>query len=115
MAKGWMSKLIVQNAGEDVNTQIAQIRNLIASKVNLILINPNSATALVPVIKEAQAAGILCIIYDQPRGQPPLPQRAHEPVVLDGSHRRLDGQAAQRPGQHRLHQRHRGPAGQHRA
>jgi ribose transport system substrate-binding protein len=66
IARGWMSKLIVQNAGEDVNTQIAQIRNLIASKVNLILINPNSATALVPVIKEAQDAGILCIIYDQP-------------------------------------------------
>ncbi len=66
IAKGWVSKLIVQNAGEDVNTQIAQIRNLIASKVNLILINPNSATALVPVIKEAQAAGILVIIYDQP-------------------------------------------------
>ena len=70
-AKGWVSKLIVQNAGEDVNTQIAQIRNLIASKVNLILINPNSATALIPVIKEAQAAGILCIIYDQPVDNPP--------------------------------------------
>jgi ribose transport system substrate-binding protein len=71
IARGWMSKLIVQNAGEDVNTQIAQIRNLIASKVNLILINPNSATALVPVIKEAQAAGILCIIYDQGVDNPP--------------------------------------------
>ena len=71
IARGWMSKLIVQNAGEDVNTQIAQIRNLIASKVNLILINPNSATALVPVIKEAQDAGILCIIYDQPVDNPP--------------------------------------------
>jgi ribose transport system substrate-binding protein len=66
VAKGWVSKLIVQNAGEDVNTQIAQIRNLIQSKVNLILINPNSATALNPVIKEAQAAGITCILYDQP-------------------------------------------------
>ncbi len=70
-AKGWVSKLIVQNAGEDVNTQIAQIRNLIASKVNLILINPNSATALTPVIKEAQNAGITCIIYDQPIANPP--------------------------------------------
>ena len=70
-AKGWVSKLIVQNAGPDVNTQIAQIRNLIASKVNLLLINPNSATALTPVIKEAQAAGILCIIYDQPIANTP--------------------------------------------
>jgi len=64
--KGWVSKLIVQNAGPDVNTQIAQIRNLIASKVNLLLINPNSATALDPVIKEAQDAGIQVIVYDQP-------------------------------------------------
>jgi len=71
IARGWMSKLIVQNAGEDVSTQIAQIRNLIASKVNLILIDPNSATALLPVIKEAQDAGILCIIYDQPMNNPP--------------------------------------------
>jgi ribose transport system substrate-binding protein len=71
VAKGWVSKLIVQNAGEDVNTQIAQIRNLIASKVNLLLINPNSATALVPVIKEAQAAGITVIIYDQGVDTPP--------------------------------------------
>jgi ribose transport system substrate-binding protein len=69
--KGWVSKLIVQNAGPDVNTQIAQIRNLIASKVDLLLINPNSATALTPVIKEAQAAGVLCIIYDQPIANPP--------------------------------------------
>ncbi len=63
---GWTSKLIIQNAGPDVNTQIAQIRNLIASKVNLLLINPNSATALNPVIKEAQNAGILVIVYDMP-------------------------------------------------
>jgi ribose transport system substrate-binding protein len=68
--KGWVSKLIVQNAGPDVNTQIAQIRNLIASKVNLLLINPNSSTALDPVIKEAQDAGILVIVYDQPVPNP---------------------------------------------
>jgi ribose transport system substrate-binding protein len=68
--KGWASKLIVQNAGPDVNTQIAQIRNLIASKVNLLLINPNSSTALDPVIKEAQDAGILVIVYDQPVPNP---------------------------------------------
>jgi ribose transport system substrate-binding protein len=64
--KGWASKLIVQNAGPDVNTQIAQIRNLIASKVNLLLVNPNSATALNPVLAEAKNAGIVVIVYDQP-------------------------------------------------
>ena len=64
--RGWASKLIVQNAGPDVNTQIAQIRNLIASKVNLLLVNPNSGTALNPVLTEAKNAGIVVIVYDQP-------------------------------------------------
>jgi ribose transport system substrate-binding protein len=64
--RGWASKLIVQNAGPDVNTQIAQIRNLIASKVDLLLVNPNSATALNPVLKEAVDAKIVVIVYDQP-------------------------------------------------
>ena len=68
--KGWVSKFIVQNAGSDVNTQIAQIRNMIASKVDLLLINPNSATALNPVIKEAQKAGVVVIEYDQPIENP---------------------------------------------
>ena len=69
--KGWASKLIVQNAGPDVNTQIAQIRNLIASKVNLLLVNPNSASALTPVLTEAVNAGITVIVYDQPTRVPP--------------------------------------------
>lgn len=68
--KGWVDKLIIQNAGPDVNTQIAQIRNLIASGVNLLLINPNSGTALNPVIEEAQEAGILAIVYDMPVDNP---------------------------------------------
>ncbi len=63
---GIVDKLIIQNAGPDVNTQIAQIRNLITSDVDLLLVNPNSTTALIPVIEEAQEAGILVIVYDQP-------------------------------------------------
>jgi ribose transport system substrate-binding protein len=68
--RGWASKLIVQNAGPDVNTQIAQIRNLIASKVDLLLVNPNSGTALSPVLTEAVNAGITVIVYDQPTTVP---------------------------------------------
>ena len=68
--QGLVSKLIVQNAGSDVNTQIAQIRNLIASKVNLLLVNPNSGTALNPVLTEAVNAGIVVIVYDQPVNPP---------------------------------------------
>jgi len=68
--KGITDKLIIQNAGPDVNTQIAQIRNLITSGVDLLLVNPNSTTALIPVIEEAQEAGILVIVYDQPIDNP---------------------------------------------
>jgi ABC-type sugar transport system substrate-binding protein len=68
--QGLVSKLTIQNAGTDVNTQIAQIRNLIASGIDLLLIIPNSATALNPVIEEAQEAGITVIVYEQPIDNP---------------------------------------------
>jgi ribose transport system substrate-binding protein len=69
--KGWVSTLIVQNAGEDTDIQIAQIRNLIARRAHLILIRPVSAAALRPVIRLAQDAGTLCILYDLPVSDPP--------------------------------------------
>ncbi len=62
--QGLVDRLIIQNAGPDVATQIAQIRLLIASGVDILLVNPNSATALNPVMEEAQEAGILVIVYD---------------------------------------------------
>lgn len=62
---GLISKLIVQHAGFEVELQISQIRNLINSKADIILINPNSQSALNPVIEEANAKGILVIVYDQ--------------------------------------------------
>jgi ribose transport system substrate-binding protein len=62
--EGIVSDYVVQNAGEDVNTQIAQIRNMISSGINLLLVCPNSSTALNPVLEEAQAAGVLVIVYD---------------------------------------------------
>ncbi|MFC4302537.1 ABC transporter substrate-binding protein [Cohnella boryungensis] len=64
--KGWVEKIIVQHAGVDVNNQIAQIRNMINAKVDLLLIDPNSETALNPVIEEAVKKGITVITFDQP-------------------------------------------------
>jgi ribose transport system substrate-binding protein len=63
--KGWISELYVQNAGQDVNNQIAQIRNMIDKKVDLLLIDPNSESALNPVIEEAHRKGIRVITFDQ--------------------------------------------------
>lgn len=64
--KGIVKEVIIQNAGVDVNTQIAQIRNMINSGVDLLMIDPNSETALNPVIEEAKAAKIPVIAFDAP-------------------------------------------------
>ena len=62
--QGIVDKLIIQNSAGDVNIQIAQIRNLSASKVDLLLMNASSVTALNPVIEEATKAGIIVIPFD---------------------------------------------------
>jgi ribose transport system substrate-binding protein len=63
--KGIVDKLLIQHAGFDVDTQISQIRNLINSDIDLLLINPNSLSALDPVIEEAVEKGILVFVFDQ--------------------------------------------------
>jgi ribose transport system substrate-binding protein len=62
---GLVNKVIVQHAGFEVELQISQIRNLINSNVDLLLVNPNSQSALSPVLEEANAKGILVIVFDQ--------------------------------------------------
>lgn len=64
MAKGMLKDTIVQQSGPDVQTQIQQIRNMISQGVDLICINPSSATGLTGVIEEANEAGIPCIVFD---------------------------------------------------
>jgi ribose transport system substrate-binding protein len=58
--------LTVNNSGTDAQKQIAAITDMIADKVDAILINPVSDTALDPVIAEACKQGILVISFDQP-------------------------------------------------
>ncbi len=64
-AKGMASKLVVQQAGADVNQQIQDIRNMIRQGVAVITVNANSATALNGVINEAKRAGIPVVSFDQ--------------------------------------------------
>lgn len=64
--KGIVDNLLIQHAGFDVDLQISQIRNLINSGIDLLLINPNSLSALDPVIEEAVDKGILVFAFDQP-------------------------------------------------
>lgn len=62
--QGVVSNVVIENANNDVSQQISQIQNMINSGVNAILIDPVSATGLLPVIAKAQAAGILVIPFD---------------------------------------------------
>ncbi len=64
-AKGLASKLIVQQAGADINQQIQDIRNMILQGVSVITMDPNSGTALDSVINEARRAGIPVTAFDQ--------------------------------------------------
>lgn len=64
-ASGLAGKLIVQQAGPDTAAQIQDVRNMIRSRVNVIMIDANSATALTGVIHEAKRANIPVIAFDQ--------------------------------------------------
>lgn len=61
---GVIDEYIVQQSGPDAQVQIQQIRNMIAEGVDMILINPASATGLTGVIEEARDAGIPSIVMD---------------------------------------------------
>jgi len=62
--RGWLKSVVVQQAGPDVAAQIQQIRNMINQGVDMLLINPASATGLTGVIEEAKEAGIPSIVMD---------------------------------------------------
>ncbi len=62
--KGMIEGVITQQSGADVQLQIQQIRNMINEGVDLLLINPASATGLTGVIEEAKDVGIPSIVMD---------------------------------------------------
>jgi ribose transport system substrate-binding protein len=61
-------KLIVKAASQEtsIEQQIRIIENLIAEKVDAIVVAPGNSFELVPVIRDAQAAGIIIINIDNP-------------------------------------------------
>jgi ribose transport system substrate-binding protein len=101
----------VANAGDDANLQVQQVRSLVAARANLILIDPLSPAALAPVIREAQEAGALCILFNQQVSDPPclnvaLDQEARMGALVDWLAKELGGRgnlvylagAAEQPG-----------------
>ena len=57
--------LTVNNSGTDPQKQIAAISDMISDKVDAILVNPASDTALDPILEEASKQGILVVAFDQ--------------------------------------------------
>ena len=59
-----VKELIVTEADGDISKQIADIEDLIAKKVDAILITAANPKALVPVVSKAMAAGIVVVDFD---------------------------------------------------
>lgn len=57
-------QVTVVSSNYDLNTQVAQIENFIAAKVQLILVNAADSKGIAPAIKKAKAAGIIVIAVD---------------------------------------------------
>jgi len=57
--------LVVLDAQDKVDKQVADVEDLIQKKVKVILVNPTDGAAVVPAIKRANAAGIPVITVDR--------------------------------------------------
>jgi len=57
-------KVTTVSAKYDLNTQVGQIENFIASKVDLIIVNASDPKGIAPVLKKARDAGIVVMAVD---------------------------------------------------
>ena len=64
-AKKLGAEVIVQSADGDISKQTNQIENLIAKKVDAIVIVPKESLGLANVLKEAKKEGIKIVAYDR--------------------------------------------------
>jgi len=64
MKSGEVKQLIFAEANQDNNKQIQQIQSFILQKVDAIIVDPGSATALTAVVQEASDAGIPVIVVN---------------------------------------------------
>ena len=70
LASGEVAELNIAHRNTDSAGQLEDIRNLIAAGVDAIIVNPSSAEALNPAIKEATDAGIVVVAVDQAVTEP---------------------------------------------
>lgn len=63
-------ELSIQDAQQDNSRQIAQIENIILQGVDLLIVAPNEAAPLTPVVKKAHEAGIKVICLERDLVEP---------------------------------------------
>lgn len=59
------AKLIYADANGDSKTQVAQVKRMLEQGINLLIISPNEAQPLTPVVEETYHKGIPVIIIDR--------------------------------------------------
>lgn len=59
------SRLLYRNAGDNSTLQIAQIRELMQQHIDILLVSPNEAEPLTPVIEEVYRKGIPVVVIDR--------------------------------------------------
>lgn len=57
--------LVIRSVHDDSEQQIRDIERFINDKVDLLVISPNEAESLTPVVEKAYDAGIPVILYDR--------------------------------------------------
>ena len=99
------NKFLLVTAGDEtgVSIQVNQLEDLIAKKVDAIVLNPMDGKAVVPVLKKAQAAKIPVIVVDssvEKGNEAPLHLlRGHRQLQRRQGGRSAHGQGAGRPRQ----------------
>lgn len=58
-------KLIYTNAENSSATQVQQVRSMLRNKIDLLIISPNEARPLTPIVEEAFSQGIPVIVIDR--------------------------------------------------
>jgi ABC-type sugar transport system substrate-binding protein len=63
-------ELIIMDGQGDINKQVADLETLIARRVDAIMLIPNSALAVTPVLKRAMVLGIKVLHFNLPLDDP---------------------------------------------
>ena len=62
-------RILIRNGEGSLTTEVTEIQQFIAEKVNLIIVTPSDAEGIVPVIRQANAAGIPVIAANNTVGK----------------------------------------------